>query len=52
MKIIELSHKYGILLILDEVISGFRVSAGGMLERLGLKADIICYGKIIGEVFL
>ncbi len=38
----------GALLILDEVITGFRVARGGAQERFGVTADIACYGKIIG----
>ena len=38
----------GALLILDEVITGFRVARGGAQERYGVKADLTCMGKIIG----
>ena len=38
----------GALLILDEVITGFRIARGGAQERFGVTADIACYGKIIG----
>ena len=38
----------GALLILDEVITGFRVAPGGAQERYGVRADITCLGKIIG----
>jgi glutamate-1-semialdehyde 2,1-aminomutase len=37
-----------VLLIFDEVISGFRVARGGAQERFGVRADITCLGKIIG----
>ena len=46
-----LCRKNNILLILDEVISGFRVSLGGMSELTGLVPDLVCYGKIIGGGF-
>ncbi len=36
------------LLIFDEVISGFRVSFGGMAELTGITPDIVTYGKVIG----
>jgi glutamate-1-semialdehyde 2,1-aminomutase len=36
------------LLILDEVISGFRVSRGGAQELLGVEADLTVMGKILG----
>jgi glutamate-1-semialdehyde 2,1-aminomutase len=37
-----------IVLIFDEVISGFRAAFGGAQERYGVKADLTCLGKIIG----
>lgn len=37
-----------ILLIFDEVMTGFRLAAGGAQEKLKVDADIITYGKIIG----
>jgi glutamate-1-semialdehyde 2,1-aminomutase len=43
-----LCSKYGVLLIFDEVISGFRVAFGGAAELFGIKPDIVTYGKIIG----
>ena len=36
------------LLIFDEVMTGFRLAKGGAQERLGINADIITYGKVIG----
>ncbi|HYT66056.1 MAG TPA: glutamate-1-semialdehyde 2,1-aminomutase [Vicinamibacterales bacterium] len=38
----------GILLVFDEVISGFRASAGGAQRLFGIKPDLTCLGKIIG----
>jgi len=38
----------GALLILDEVITGFRVARGGAQELFGIAADLTCMGKIIG----
>ncbi len=37
-----------ILLVFDEVISGFRAAAGGAQQVLGIKPDLTCLGKIIG----
>lgn len=37
-----------IVLIFDEVMTGFRLSAGGAQETLGIDADLVCYGKVIG----
>jgi len=39
---------HGALLVLDEVISGFRVARGGAQELLGVRADLTILGKIIG----
>ena len=38
----------GILLIFDEVMTGFRLGKGGAQEALGIDADIVCFGKVIG----
>jgi glutamate-1-semialdehyde 2,1-aminomutase len=43
-----LCDREGALLVFDEVISGFRASAGGAQKALGVKADLTCLGKIIG----
>ncbi len=44
----EITEKYGALLILDEVITGFRLGLGGAQEKFGIKPDLTCLGKIIG----
>jgi len=41
-------NEEGIVLIFDEVMSGFRVAAGGAQELLGIKPDLTTLGKIIG----
>ena len=46
-----LCRDHGALLILDEVISGFRVGRGGMAEALTIVPDLVCYGKVIGGGF-
>ena len=38
----------GVLLIFDEVMTGFRLAAGGAQQLLGVDADIVTYGKVIG----
>ena len=38
----------GALLIFDEVMTGFRLAAGGVQELFGIQADIVCFGKVIG----
>lgn len=50
-KVADLCEKNGTLLIFDEVISGFRVGLGGMVEKTGIRPDLVTYGKIIGGGF-
>lgn len=38
----------GIVFILDEVMTGFRLGPGGAQEKLGIRADLVTYGKVIG----
>lgn len=49
--VVEEAQKRCVLVIFDEVISGFRASLGGMAEKLGLKPDLVTYGKVIGGGF-
>lgn len=44
----SICDKEGILLIFDEVMTGFRLAKGGAQEVLNIKADIVTYGKVIG----
>ncbi|MEX1239594.1 MAG: glutamate-1-semialdehyde 2,1-aminomutase [Cyclobacteriaceae bacterium] len=44
----DLCTKHSILLILDEVMTGFRLAPGGAQERYGIKPDLTTLGKIIG----
>ncbi|WP_329905104.1 glutamate-1-semialdehyde 2,1-aminomutase [Porphyromonas pogonae] len=44
----ELTSEHNILLIFDEVISGFRAAKGGVQELFGISPDLTCLGKIIG----
>jgi glutamate-1-semialdehyde 2,1-aminomutase len=44
----ELTAKYKIVLIFDEVICGFRFTFGGVQSLYGIKPDLTCLGKIIG----
>ncbi len=37
-----------ILLIFDEVMTGFRLAKGGVQELKGVNADIVCFGKVVG----
>ncbi|MFQ6132059.1 MAG: glutamate-1-semialdehyde 2,1-aminomutase [Armatimonadota bacterium] len=43
-----LCDRHGIVLVLDEVITGFRVAYGGAQERYGVQADLTTFGKIVG----
>jgi len=44
----QLCNEEGIILIIDEVMTGFRVAYGGAQERYGVRGDLVCLGKIIG----
>src|SRR5690606_38186957 len=44
----EMCDAHGAVLILDEVMTGFRVSRGGAQERYGITPDLTTLGKIIG----
>jgi glutamate-1-semialdehyde 2,1-aminomutase len=44
----ELCTQEGIVFIFDEVMTGFRLAQGGAQERLGIDADLVTYGKVIG----
>ena len=43
-----LCDENNILLIFDEVMTGFRLAKGGVQELLRVNADIVCFGKVIG----
>ncbi|AWX43930.1 Glutamate-1-semialdehyde 2,1-aminomutase [Flagellimonas maritima] len=44
----KLCTEEGILLLFDEVMTGFRLAKGGAQEALGINADILMFGKVIG----
>jgi glutamate-1-semialdehyde 2,1-aminomutase len=44
----ELCDEHNSVLIFDEVMTGFRLAKGGVQELLGVNADLICFGKVIG----
>jgi glutamate-1-semialdehyde 2,1-aminomutase len=48
---VRIAREHGALVIFDEVISGFRVALGGMAEVLGMRPDLVTYGKVIGGGF-
>lgn len=44
----SLCDRENIILIFDEVMTGFRLAKGGAQERLNINADLVTYGKVIG----
>jgi len=44
----QICNQEGIVLIFDEVMTGFRLAVGGAQECLGINADLVTYGKVIG----
>lgn len=44
----SLCDHHNILLIFDEVMTGFRLAKGGVQELYNINADIVCFGKVIG----
>ena len=44
----QLCDEEGIVFIFDEVMTGFRLAAGGAQEKLNVNADLVTYGKVIG----
>ena len=45
----EICHRYDVLLIIDEVKTGFRVAKGGVQELYGINADLCTFAKAIGN---
>lgn len=45
----ELTHKYGAILIFDEVVSGFHYALGGAQEVFGVAPDLVAFGKGMGN---
>lgn len=43
-----LTREHGALMVVDEVMTGFRLARGGAVERFGLEPDVTCWGKIVG----
>ncbi|WP_417876219.1 glutamate-1-semialdehyde 2,1-aminomutase [Winogradskyella sediminis] len=43
-----LSDEHNVLLIFDEVMTGFRLANGGVQQLKGIHADIVCFGKVVG----
>lgn len=47
----EITNEHGIILIFDEVITGFRLAQGGAQEYFGVTPDLVTMGKIVGGGF-
>jgi len=47
----ELTKQFGVLLILDEVVTGFRYAPGGCQELYGIRPDLSTFGKALGAGF-
>ena len=47
----ELTRRHGVLLVFDEVVTGFRLAYGGAQQYYGVVPDIACVGKIVGGGF-
>lgn len=50
-KIRELCDKYGIVMVFDEVKTGFRIANGGAQEHFNIQADLVTYAKALGNGF-
>ncbi len=48
-EMIDLAHRHGALMVFDEVITGFRLARGGSQEHFGVHADLVCFGKALGN---
>jgi glutamate-1-semialdehyde aminotransferase len=47
--VIERAHAAGALVVFDEIITGFRLAPGGAQERYGVQADLVAFGKALGN---
>ena len=47
----EVTQRHGIVLVFDEIVTGFRIAWGGAQERYGVVPDIACYGKAVSGGF-
>jgi glutamate-1-semialdehyde 2,1-aminomutase len=50
-KIRELCDRFGIVMVMDEVKTGFRIANGGAQEYFGVQADLVTYAKCMGNGF-
>ena len=47
----EATRRHGIVLVYDEIVTGFRIGWGGAQEKYGVVPDIACYGKAVSGGF-
>lgn len=47
--VVDLAERHGAVSVFDEVITGFRLAPGGARERYGVRPDLSCYGKALGN---
>lgn len=47
----DITRRHGTLLLVDEVMTGFRLARGGATELLGLEPDLMAFGKVVGGGF-
>lgn len=47
----EVTQRHGVVLIFDEIVTGFRIAWGGAQERYGVLPDLACYGKAVSGGF-
>jgi glutamate-1-semialdehyde 2,1-aminomutase len=47
----EATRRHGVVLVFDEIVTGFRIAWGGAQERYGVVPDIACYGKAVSGGF-
>ena len=47
--LIDMVHAHGGVVVFDEIITGFRLAPGGARERYGVRPDLSCYGKALGN---
>jgi len=47
----DVTEKHGIVLIFDEIVTGFRIAWGGAQEKYGVVPDLACYGKAVSGGF-
>lgn len=49
LRVKEITHKYGALLIFDEIVTGFRFALGGIQELYNVIPDLACFGKAMAN---